>query len=142
MIDLLAVAKANRYRVRNLADGRPLEPVTGRGDGERLSAGYVGLGEREDVVVGRFGYVTVKDVPTGLVGVHVMAASGFGLTNRLKQLVAAGWIQKQRGDREAFGYLDESKLEAALRAIRVSRLSPGNANPNTSGLRRGPAVGT
>lgn len=126
-VDLLALARARRFRVRNLHDGRPvpparlLKPSGSRPAGE---IGYVGENDRMDAVVGYSGYLI--DEGDARLGIYLCYGSLKGVMRAEQKIRAWGGTVTQSGSFEVGGTIPGSALEDALRLIRVSKLAPGN----------------
>lgn len=126
--DLLAFARAHRYRLRNLHSGEPVPPAKSKEPVGRLD----GL-DAWPAIVGSLGYAAMD---SDQLSVFVEYRSKQAKTYGMRRLVAAGVIIDQEGDTEVGGTAPVECIEAILSLIQVPKLSPGNPSPNMAGLSR------
>jgi hypothetical protein len=118
--DLLAYAADHRYRVRNLHDGRRVPPAAPPKHGQRgRLTGYCGQHDRDDAIIGKYGYVT--DDGDGRIGWCLLVHAGWSKTAKLRRLAALGATIKQEGDTEAAGDAPVEEIRAVLRVIKAYR---------------------
>jgi len=134
--DLIAYARARRYRVRNLHDGRPLHPLRLPRRGRGRVTGFQFADDRMDAIIGRHGYVCDDGEP-GRIGWYVFAGSRKGMNRWLPKFTAAGAAIKQECDTEAAGDAPVESLDAILRVIEPFTERPAELVPRRSGRQFG-----
>jgi hypothetical protein len=118
-IDLLAYARENRYRVRNLHDGHPAPPAKRPPRGKRGQDAFGADDDRLDAIVGQFGYIVVEGAGLGWYSGEFKARPPHG---RMTAIRAAGGSVDQLGDFESAGTAPMSALLSLTRVIGVYRL--------------------
>lgn len=121
--DLVAYARAHRFRLRNLHDGGVPPAIWKPPKGYRPT--YVGDDDRMDAIVGRNGYVAFEGEP-GRLGICLFYRSGKGVNQARAKIQAMGGTVVLEGDTEIAGTIPVENVEEALKLIRVSRLQSGS----------------
>jgi hypothetical protein len=111
--DLLKYAAAHRYRVRNLHDGRPVPPFRVRVTKRGKAKGYVAAEDRQDAVIGLYGYVS-----RGCDGrLEWLLRRTKGKAAALRRLEAAGVVVVQDAHGEAAGHAPVTAIQVIVEAI-------------------------
>ena len=122
--DLAAYARMNRYRMRNLHDGRPVPPAIQKGPCDK-TRGYWGQDDRCDAIVGHHGYVAMDG---DTLSIFLFYKSAKGVNRALSQLEAMDARIDQEGDMEVCATVSVEQIEEALKLIKVSKLRPGDVS--------------
>ena len=132
IFDLQSFATKHRYRLRNLHDGFPVQPVKLKKK-VGTQAGYWG-DDRYDVIVGRNGYISQDG---DKLSICLFYKSKHGVTVSKKRLMGIDAEIVQVGETEISATFPEDRLDEALDLIKVSRIPMRNpaGNPTNFGLR-------
>ena len=132
--DLTEYAAARRYRVRNLHDGRPVPPFRVRVTKRGTAKGYTGADDRDDAVIGQYGYVA--DGGDGRLEWFLRRTNGKAAA--VRALAAAGAIVAQDGDGEAAGSAPVSTIAVLIELIRpYTRKDPAIGRARAARLNAG-----
>jgi hypothetical protein len=119
-LDPMSFAQEHGYRVRNVNDGFPAQPLR-RAPGGRRSRGYSAAQDRDDVIVCRDGYIAASGAPDDTLGWCVLSSNAWKLAAVLKGLGELGVIITQCGHSEAVGYAPTARLPELLQRLKVRR---------------------
>ena len=135
--DLISYAHKQRHRLRNLHDGGPVPPARYRkpkGELPAVRTGFVGQDDRLDAIVGYDGYIADEGEPRRL-GLCLFYRSARGVKRAHARIQAMGGTVSQVGDAEIAGTVPASRIEDALKLIRVSKVPNRNPGGNPESIR-------
>jgi hypothetical protein len=87
--------------------------------------------DRDDAIVGRYGYVDVVGQPPGRLGFYISGRSRRALAARLKALAGCNPVLLQVGDTEAAGHVAAERIAELLAVLKPyrRRSAPAGARP-------------